>query len=173
MAQAPIGSCINDPSRDECPPATAMVYDPDFFSIPEDQRPKVEVNVSRNRAKRIIARRLMAYNCGVKFVRESPYKAAGYEQADALNLCFDPISDLDVYMRLDKYYNGQWYSGMASRWFFPTNPNQYPWNGSLRYACIDGSVNRKWRALVDAFALYKGVWYLGEAWGGPNWNHCG
>jgi hypothetical protein len=90
MAQAPIGTCVNDPSRTHCPDVTAIVYAPEFFDIPEDQRPTIAASVSHNRTRRLLARSA-AYNCGVKFVRNSPYKAAGYEQADAQNFCSHPI----------------------------------------------------------------------------------
>jgi hypothetical protein len=53
------------------------------------------------------------------------------------------------------------------------NPNQYPWNGSLRYACTSHSVTRQWRSLVQAYVVYNGAWYAGEAWGGPNPSSCG
>src|SRR5215207_5213120 len=74
MAAAPIGSCVNDPSQEKCPTTKAIVYSPDFFNVPEDQRPTVGT-ASRKRAKRIIARTLKAYNCGLKVNSGSPYRA--------------------------------------------------------------------------------------------------
>jgi hypothetical protein len=171
MAEAPIGSCVNDPSQEDCPKVKAIVYAPEFFSIPEDQRPKTATSSSnRKRAERIVARAAAWFNCGLKLVRDSPYKAAGYEQMDGQNMCFEPIQDLDVYMALDKYYSYQW-NTMTNRWFYPTNPNQYPWSGSLRYACT-ATPHRHWRARMDAYVVYKGVWYGGSTQA-TGWDYCG
>jgi hypothetical protein len=54
---------------------------------------------------------------------------------------------------------------------FPTNPNQYPWSGSLRYACVK-SVSRVWRARMDAYVVFNGVWYGGST-SAQNTNSCG
>jgi hypothetical protein len=163
MAEAPIGSCINDPTQPKCPRTTAVVYAPEFFNIPESQQPPIAATAARGKASKRAARiraraaaEAVVFNCYLKVNFTSPYLAAGYEQMDAQHYCLDTISDLDIYLVLYKYYNYQW-NNMAYRWFYPTNVNAY-WNGSLRYACVS-SVTRNWLAKASSYVIYKGVYY--------------
>jgi hypothetical protein len=161
MAEAPAGSCLNDPTEQDCPRVRAVVYAPDFFHVPESQRPPVASAVASRkaskRAARIRARAAVVFNCYLKVNLTSPYYSAGYEQADGQHYCLDTITDLDLYFVLYKYYNYKW-NNMAYRWFYPTNVNAY-WHGSIRYACVSTSVKRNWLAKLSSWVVYKGTLY--------------
>jgi hypothetical protein len=174
MAEAPLGSCINDPTQAQCPAARAVVYAPEFFNIPKAERlprPRFDHALSARAIKaakraatlrgRIKARSAQnpGFGCHMKVNEGSPYKAAGYEQMDAQHYCTVTIQDLDIYLRLRKYYSGQWYN-MTNRWFYPTNVNRH-WYGSLRYDCTSLSVYRQWQAEMHAYTMYNNVWYAG------------
>jgi hypothetical protein len=142
MADAPAGSCANDPTQRKCGRIHAVVFDGGpTFARPLGAAATVKTLIDQ---------------CRVNITDQSPYKAAGYAQADGANYCTAAVTWQELYVILRKYYAGKWWN-MASRM------KHAPGGQTIRvhtvYDCTDNPY-RAWHARAEGYALLQGVLYL-------------
>jgi len=140
MARAPAGSCANDPTQRKCGRVQAVVFDggPTF-------------------ARPVVSAAAMIDQCRVNITDQSPYKAAGYAQADGANYCTRAVTWQELYVILKKYYSGKWWN-MASR--MARAPGGQTIRVHTVYDCT-ATPYRAWWARAEGYALLQGVLYLG------------
>ena len=153
MAQAPVGTCTNDPTLAGCPPAGAVVYEGGSSFAPISGPATATIS-------RVKARAAQIDQCAVRVTPQSPYKAAGYAQMDGNNMCSAAVTTQELYCYLEKF------AVATNKWtqMDVTGP-RYGGPGmtircSARYNCTSGAL-RAWRARAVAYALLEGIWYAG------------
>jgi hypothetical protein len=150
MARAPIGSCANDPSRAECPPARAIVYAGD--GTEEDGWTSYGDPADLARTSTLFPQ------CAIKVSDNpnSPYKAAGKAQMNAANQCYATVTRHELYGSLWKYYKSRWYhmNTTSTAGLGATTIRVH-----TTYRCTATPL-RAWRARGEGYALLAGVWYV-------------
>lgn len=155
MALAPKGSCYNDPTLPTCKKSRAVVYAPEMFGWKPAAKGARKANRIRANAAQIPA----GMACALKVNYGSPYYAAGYAQEDAQNICRAGAWDLDIFLRMQKYYNGSWYNMGDGRWFYPLVAYKW-WYGSYRYLCT-AYPTRTWHGEAFGYVMWEGIRYGG------------
>jgi hypothetical protein len=146
MAEAPAGTCANDPTLPKCPPAHAVVY----------TGAVVAPSLTAPRSDTLAA--MAIDQCSVRVTVPSPYKAVGLAQMDAQNVCSIAVTTHQLYGLLRARKRNQWWA-MAGH----LNPHGRPGkqiNVHVRYTCRRSRL-RAWEAHADAWSLLRGVWYAG------------
>jgi hypothetical protein len=141
MVRAPRGSCANNPTQIKCPTIHA-------------------VRVLKKRSG--LAQAALIPQCGVKLSDNpsSPYKAAGYAQADGANQCYASVTWHELYTTLFKLQvsNNKW-TQMAVKRAGPS-PGGTTIRASARYNCESGAL-RAWHARAEGYSMLKGTLYVG------------
>jgi hypothetical protein len=142
MARAPLGSCANDPTLAKCPPIHAVVFRVTTGLARFAQIPQCAVNLGDDPS--------------------SPYKAAGYAQADGKNYCTSRVTWQELDVSLFKYYEAK----SGAKWFLMAlkttgeQPTGKTIRKSARWNC-DGSPYRAWHAQAVGYDLMDGILYAG------------
>jgi hypothetical protein len=156
MASAPIGTCANDPTLPQCPPARAVVFvEPDengdySLTPPPSQEDTLDPH---NDSQALAA----PNNCNLR--GGDPYKAAGYAQGDANNDCYSTpsVSRQELYGTLYKRIpsTGNWEQMV-------TRSDTQDSNGRVevhpRHRCASGTA-RSWTFRASAYVYWRGTWY--------------
>jgi hypothetical protein len=169
MAQAPPGSCANDPTQATCPKAEAIVRAP----IPARLVTPAELTAVSARAgaakttAKARAAQMPADRCSM--FATAPFKEGGVMKGDGGAQCWGgDIQRMEFYGSLHKQYNGAWYqmdvdadaiNGPGTAWAHP------------RYTCAN-SAYRYWFHRIELYVLWMNTWYADtfRAWA---WKYCG
>jgi hypothetical protein len=147
MAEAPAGSCANDPTLPTCPPAHAVVY----------RGAMVAPSLAAPRSDPLAA--MAIDQCRVRVTVQSPYKAVGLAQMDAQNVCSIAVTTHELYGLLRSFKRGKWWA-IAGRLQAHGAPGKRI-SVHVRYKCRRARL-RAWEAHADAWSLLRGVWYAGS-----------
>jgi hypothetical protein len=114
MANAPIGSCFNDPTQPKCPPARAMSGEqgtdrgPDggVAYAPSGDADATSATTSRRTGATANA---AAYTPQCFLYASVPDYFVAAVHGDGTNICTSAVTKHELYVNLDKYYSTKWY----------------------------------------------------------------
>jgi hypothetical protein len=175
MAQAPPGSCANDPTQETCPPADRFVR---VDRVPERMTSSEFAgwaNAARAGAtKSRVVKNPRARAAQMPWERCSwygtdPYKEGGVMKGDAGAQCWGgDILRMELYSVLQKQYEGTWY-GMDTDLDAVNGPGTTIANA--RYTCVN-TAYRYWRHQIELYVNHFGTWYAASH-RFYRWRYCG
>lgn len=156
MAQAPVGSCANDPTQAKCPRAERVVF----------------TGAAAATSIKARARGAQAEACRLRTNYPSPYKYQGqaWMKGEQFCIAYPPVVYHELYGALYKWYNAKRYL-MASRLSTGGSPGNWLFV-TVRYDCTTHAVWRTWEAESVGYS-----WAYGTIWAGTNFRrdpmYCG
>jgi hypothetical protein len=158
MAQAPAGTCLNDPTQPKCPVINeviraATVERPDgslAYALAATPAERSSATVAADGAE---AQAAALPQC---FVRAGyPYYAAGSAWGDGAHQCTAAVSSQELFVSLERTTNGVWRL-MDSR--YASGPGGITIRRTARYDC--GHANeRHYRTTSTGYAILQGKLY--------------
>jgi hypothetical protein len=145
MAEAPAGTCANDPTLPTCPSAYAVVYLP-AMGAPTFLAAEPGTTLAR----------AAIFQCFVHVSERSPDKAVGMAQMDVQNRCSAAVTKHQLYGVLRSFKRRAWWA-MAGRFNGDGKPGATI-RVAVRYKCRSRHL-RAWEVHADGWSLLKGVWY--------------
>lgn len=157
MAEAPIGSCFNDPTQAKCPPAHTVTGYADAAGSSFGPAPGTTTAARAKRPSGRARARAAQFNYQCEVHAAIVYYAAGMAHGDGWNRCSAAVTRQELYVNIDKFYKDVWYQYASD---YATAIGGPRIDVHVHYTCTAYPL-RAWRTQAYGYSLLQGVWYAG------------
>ena len=161
MAAAPVGSCLNDPTRSKCDRPKAIVGDGRRVAGVTRYS---ELGPATAALVRPVGRGSVAHTAAVPqcFVKAtSLVKSTGSARAYAQNTCTSAVSEQELFVNLNEFWlsDSQWHQ-MNAGFAGPAGGGRTI-NAQTSYPCRSSGI-RAWADVASGYSDLNGVWYAAQ-----------